>query len=60
MGIDVDEGFRRAWALNFLTRTYRAQDNHRERCGVCGFRIRGPNHEAGKHHALKHPKLRVK
>lgn len=25
---------------------------------TCGYRVRGPNHEEGKHHKQKHPKKR--
>jgi hypothetical protein len=32
--------------------------NKREKCKVCGFRIRGPNHDTGVHHKIKHPKIR--
>ena len=41
-----------------LSRVWWAQSEFRETCKECGFKVRGPNHKAGKHHKLRHPKIR--
>ncbi len=48
---------RRFWLADASYRTALAQSKPREKC-PCGFKIRGPNHESGTHHKLRHPKLR--
>lgn len=49
--------FRSLWAAELDCQTKLAQSKLRETC-VCGFKIRGPNHESGTHHRIRHPKLR--
>lgn len=48
----------RAWAMQ--RRQQEAQGRFRETCKECGFKVRGPGHEEGPHHAKRHPKLRSK
>lgn len=55
MGKAID---RLLWLPGLLARGYAAQGELRKRCAVCGFRMRGPDHNKGKHHAIKHPRLR--
>lgn len=43
-----------------LDRVWRQQGALREVCKECGFKVRGPNHESGTHHKLRHPSMRKK
>jgi hypothetical protein len=42
-----------------LYRVWRQQGALRETCKECGFKVRGPNHESGTHHAKRHPSMRL-
>lgn len=42
-----------------LDRAYKAQAIFRDTCEVCGFKVRGPGHEQGHHHRIKHPDFRA-
>ena len=44
-------------AVELDYRTKQTRNELRETCR-CGFKIRGPNHESGTHHKMRHPKLR--
>lgn len=48
---------RRVWLAGAHFDAALAQGKLREKCS-CGFKIRGPNHESGTHHKIRHPKLR--
>ena len=48
------------FASGLMQRTQVAQGKMRETCKLCGFKVRGLGHKRGKHHALRHPSMKMK